>query len=243
MLHTIKGLILRTVKYAESSVICDIFSRELGLRTYILNGVRQQNSKIGAALVRPMNWVELVVYHREDREINRVKEIRPFYIYQKIPFDVIKGSIALFITEIVQKSIKESVENQELYEFLQNSYQLLDRMESRPANFHLAFLVKLTRYLGFMPEGENFYGLEDEIFFDYQNGEFCKEKPMHIYFFDAAQSQLMLNFLEKPISESSEFQLNSQKRIEMIESLLKFYQYHIENLNINAHAVLHQVMG
>jgi DNA repair protein RecO (recombination protein O) len=243
MLQTIQGLILRTIKYAESSVICDVFSRELGLRTYILNGVRQQNSKIGPGLVRPMNWVELVVYHREDREINRVKEIRPFYIYQKIPFDVVRGSIALFITEIVQKSIKESVENQELYEFLLNSYKQLDRLEGRMSNFHLSFLVKFTRYLGFMPEGEDFFGLGEEIFFDYQNGEFLAEKPMHIYFFNSEQSLLLLNFLEKPLSQCSEFQLNSQKRIEMIEALLKFYQFHIENLSINAHEILHQVMG
>ena len=75
MLKTIQGIVLRSVKYSESSVICDVYTRELGLRTYIASGVRSKKSNISPNWVRPMALVEAVVYHREKKDINRIKEI------------------------------------------------------------------------------------------------------------------------------------------------------------------------
>jgi DNA repair protein RecO (recombination protein O) len=243
MLQTIQGLILRTVKYAESSVICDVYTREHGLRTYIMSGVRQQKSKIGPALVRPMGWVEMVVYHRDDRDINRVKEIKPAYIYRQIPFDLIRGSLGLFMTELTQKSIKETGVNLPLYEFLLLSFGLLDEFDGRLSNFHLSFMVKLTQYLGFMPESADYLEDEEEVFFDFQEGDFVPEKPAHIYCFSAYHSRLLLQFLEKPITESGDIRITGEVRHRLIEDLIRFYQFNIEHLQIHSHEVLHQVLG
>lgn len=243
MLQTICGIILRNIKYSESSVICDVYTREYGLRTYILSGVRQQNSRIGPALLRPMSWVEMVVYHREDREINRVKEIKPAYIYKQIPFDVIRGALGLFMTELVQKSVKETGENPPLYEYLFYCYSLLDVYEGRLVNFHLSFMVKLTEYLGFMPEGTDFYDEEEELFFDYKEGVFLAERPEHSCYFTAQHSRLLLQFLELPMTESGDIKITGELRHRLIEDLIRFYQYHIEHLQIHAHEVLHQVLS
>ena len=243
MLQTIQGIIFRTIKYSESSVNCEVYTQEHGLRTYIMNGVRQQKSKIGPALVQPMALVEMVVYHREDRDINRVKEIKPAYIYHKIPFDVLRGAIGLFITEIAQKSIKESVENPDLYEFLATTYQMLDSLETRLANFHLSFMVKLTQYLGFMPEGVEFEVEGLDFFFDYREGEFLFQAPPHTYYFPAHHSRLLLQFLEQPMNDCAHISITGNLRHDFIEDMIRFYQYHIENLKIYSHDVLHQVLG
>lgn len=243
MLQTLQGIILRTVKYSETSVICDIYTAEYGLRTYIISGVRQQKSKIGQAMVRPMNWVEMVVYHRDDKDINRVKEIKSGYIYQKIPFDIIRASIGLFMTELAQKSIKEAISNPALFDFLFYSFTLLDNMDEKLINFHLSFMVKLTHFLGFMPEGEEFFEETSDIFFDYQNGEFLPDRPAHIFCFSAFHSKILLQLIEKSMSDSGTIKMTSESRNIFIEDLIRFYQYHIEKLHIKSHDVLHQVLS
>lgn len=243
MLQTIQGVIFRTIKYSESSVICDVYTREHGLRTYIMNGVRQQKSRIGPALVQPMAMVEMVVYHREDREINRVKEIKPTYIYQKVPFDVVRGAVGLFITEIAQKSIKESVSNPDLYEFLYTAYQMLDSLETRLSNFHLSFMVKLTQYLGFMPESGDFEINSPAFFFDYREGEFLVQAPPHTYYFPSHHSSLLLQFLEQSMNDCAQIRITGDLRHDFIEDMIRFYQYHIENFKIYSHDILHQVLG
>jgi DNA repair protein RecO (recombination protein O) len=243
MLLTLQGIILRTVKYSESSIICDIYSREYGLRSYIVSGVRQQKSRVSPALIKSMNWVEMVVYHREDKEINRVKEIKSAFIYKKIPFDIIRASIGIFMTELAQKSIKESVSNPELYDFLYYSFTFLDSMEGKLNNYHLSFMVKLTQYLGFMPEAEEYFETENDLYFDYQNGIFISDRGAHIYCFSAFHSKVFLQLIEMSMEESGQIKMTAESRMIFIEDLIRFYQYHIEKLHLNAHDVLHQVLS
>ena len=185
----------------------------------------------------------MVVYHREDRDINRVKEIKPAYIYHKIPFDVIRGAVGLFLTEIAQKSIKEAVSNPELFDFITTSFQMLDSLETRLSNFHLSFIVRLTQYLGFMPEVGDFELESSEFFFDYREGEFLAEIPAHTYYFPSHHSRLLLQFLEAPMNECSKIRVTGELRHDFIEDMIRFYQYHIENLKIFSHDILHQVLG
>jgi DNA repair protein RecO (recombination protein O) len=244
MLKKLEGIVFRTIKYSESSVICDIYTREYGLRTYIFNGVRKPKSKIAAGLVRPMSILEMEVYHREEKEINRVKEIKPSYLYQQLPYDVIRGSIGLFITELAQRTIKEASTNKILYDFLSSSYQLLDQMEGNLANFHLSFMVKLTQYLGFMPDASAYFDeLEGDVFFDYQEGIFVDVEPEHAYHFNPLDSRLLIQFLEAPTLECSKIKLKGVIRHAFIEEMINFYRYYVENFKLQSHDVLHQVLS
>jgi len=242
MLQNTQGLILRTIKYSETSVICDVFTKEYGLRTYILNGVRKQKAKIGAALLRPMSWVDLVVYHREDKEINRVKEVQPAFLYHKIPYNIVRGAIGLFMTELAQKSIKEAVANPPLYQFLSSAFELLDTLESRLANFHLSFMVQLTRYLGFMPDSST---IENNInyHFDYKDGYFLEQTPAHRYYFEKTTSRILIELLSSSMAESTTIRITGALRHQFIEDMIHFYQYNIDNFQLQSHDILHQVLS
>lgn len=232
------------IKYSESSVICDIYTREYGLRTYIFNGVRKPKSRIGGGLVRPMSLLDMEVYHREEKDINRVKEIKPSYLYQKVPYDVIRGAIGLFMTEVAQRTIKEASGNPILFDFLISSYQLLDQMEGNLANFHLSFMVKLTQYLGFMPDGSAYFDqLQGDVYFDYQEGIFVDYEPDHAYHFNPLDSRLLIRFLEAPALECSKIKLKGNTRHAFIEEMIRFYQYYVENFKLQSHDVLHQVLS
>lgn len=242
MLKTIEGIVVRTVKYSETSVICDVYTKEFGIRTYIVSGVRKQKSRISPNLVRPMALIEAIVYHQENKDINRLKEVKPLYIYQQLPFEIKRGSIGLFITEVIQKTIKESDTNEALFDFLLTAYQILDVLEDKALNnFHLAFMVKLAAYLGFLPE------LSQKMptcFLDYRDGEFLTEQPSHIYYFNDFHSNLLIQLKQIDFTILHQLPLGNKDRRAFLENLLRFYQYHIENFaNLQSHIILHEVLS
>lgn len=151
MLYKTRGIVFRFTKYAESSIIVTIFTESFGLQTYIVNGVRSKTAKNQIALYQPLTLLDLVVYHKENAGILRIKEIKCLHAYQTIHLDIRKSAIAMFLNEVVNKAIKDQSHAEEIGEFLINSFIALDQIPS-PENFHLIFLLKLSRYLGFGPQ-------------------------------------------------------------------------------------------
>ena len=117
MLIKTRGIVFRAVKYSETSFILDIYTEEKGLRTYIVSGVRQKNARVKPSLLQLMTLVEMVVYHRDDKSMTRIKEIKAAHIYHSIPFDIRKGAIGMFMIEVARKTIRESEENRALFQF------------------------------------------------------------------------------------------------------------------------------
>ena len=118
MLIKTRGIIFKAIKYSETSLIVDIYTEEKGLRKYIISGVRSKKGQGKASLLQVMSMVDLVVYEREDKELNRIKEIKAGHVFQGIPFDLSKGVIGLFMAELARKTIKEATSNPELFQFL-----------------------------------------------------------------------------------------------------------------------------
>lgn len=241
MLKKVGGIVLRTTKYSESSVICAIYTQELGLRTYIMNGVRKKNSKVSPALLRPMSLVEMVVYHQEEKDINRIKEIKPSFIYEHVPFNVVKGAVGLFITEVAQKTVKEPEPNIPLFNFLTGSYHLLDKTNCTVALFPIWFLVQFTPYLGLAPIIQS---TNPHAMFDYAEGQMVDEAPTHHYYFSAEHTQLLSAFLELNYETCSQLNMDSTTRKNLLDDMLKYYQYHIENFGeLNAVLVMQTVFA
>src|SRR5271154_1725059 len=124
-----KGIVLHTVKFSETSVITKIYTEKLGLVSYIVKGVRSAKSKAKAALLQPLTLLEMEVSHRENKQLQFIKEYHRAYNYQSIPFDTLKSVIALFMLEVISKSIKEHEQNDEMFEFIYESLCTLDRSE------------------------------------------------------------------------------------------------------------------
>ena len=153
MLFKTKGIVFRYTEYGESSIIVTIFTSQFGLQTYIVNSARSSSSKNKIALYQPLTLLDLVVYHRENASILRIKETKCLHAYQHIPADFKKSTIALFFNEILNKTVKEQSHAEELCDFLVNSFIHFDLQTTNIENFHLVFLIRLSRYLGFRPSG------------------------------------------------------------------------------------------
>jgi len=242
MLRKVNGIILRAIKYSETSVICDAYTEELGLRTYIINGVRKKNSRISPGLVRPMSMVEMVVYHHEEKDINRIKEIKPSYIYQQIPFDVARGAIGLFLTEVAQKTVKEADSNPRMFQFLVQMYTKLDTTTMGIANYPMWFLVHFASHLGLYPIVKN---LTEKSVFDYSEGKLLEEIPTaHHYYFSTENTHLLAAFWELDYEGASKVPLSVEDRRHFLSDMLKYYQYHIDKFGeLNSILVLQTVFS
>jgi DNA repair protein RecO (recombination protein O) len=151
MLHKTKGVVFRFTRYGESSIIVNIFTSQFGLQGYIVKGVRAKSTRGRIALYQPLMLLDLVVYHRENANLMHVREAKCLYLYQSVQTDVRKTIIALFINEILNKAVKEQSHASELCDFLISSLIALDK-SPRVENFHLVFLLHLSRWLGFQPQ-------------------------------------------------------------------------------------------
>ena len=155
MLHKTRGIVFHSIKYGENGIIVKIFTESSGLQSYIINSVRSKKGKFKSSVFEPLSLVELVSEQKENRSLQRLKEIRTQPVFHSIPDDIVKSSILLFLNEVLYKSIQQQGHiDHPLFNFIFNSIQILDLEININPDFHLFFMVHLTKYLGFFPHGE-----------------------------------------------------------------------------------------
>src|SRR5689334_19798454 len=151
-LHKTKGIVLRTVKYGETSVIVTIYTELFGIQSYIVNGVRTASKKGAgrANLFQPAAILELVVYHNELKNLQRIKEFRWSFLYRHIFFDILKNAVALFMVELLQKTLKQPESNPDLFYFIEDAFLHLDEADEQVVgNYPLFFALHLATFYGF----------------------------------------------------------------------------------------------
>lgn len=241
MLIKTRGIVFRTVKYGETSVIADIYTEERGLQAYILHGVRTKKPKFHSGLVQPMSLLDLVVYAREGKELHHVKELKSAYPFRTIPFTLLKGAVGSFMLELSQKSVKESESNLELFSFLFSTFVFLDETTLPVLNTHLSFTVKLAAYLGIMPQAEN---QTPDLCFDIRSGVFSTSLQVHQYYMDRRESEILLQLLQTPFKESHNISMNTEERRKFLTDMMKFYEFHVPDFReMKSFSILQTVLS
>ena len=148
MTYKTKGIVLNFIKFKESSIICKIFTESFGLQSYIVNGVRSSN-KTKMSLFQPLTILDLVVYNKSSVNIQRLKEMKIDVIYMTNHTDIKKISVCIFLSELLSKILSNEPNQNEKFNFLYNSFLIYDSLEKNIKNFHIQFLLKLTKFFGF----------------------------------------------------------------------------------------------
>ncbi|MGB0839098.1 MAG: DNA repair protein RecO [Chitinophagales bacterium] len=243
MLYHTQGIVFHTTKFSETSLIAKIYTDAFGLQSYMVNGVRKSKSKVSAALLQPLTLLDLVVYHREQKNIQRIKDIKPALTFTQIPFNISKSSLALFTAELLHKTIKERTADKEQFVFLFEAIKSLDQLASGIANWHLWFLLALSRYLGSFPNN-NFSLEKQQIFFDLKEGYFVVQQPSHSYYLSPPTSQLLSALLPLSKTEILHFPLRQNQRQQLLQTLVKYYEFHVEGFKpLKSLRVLQTVLG
>jgi len=148
MTYKTKGIVLNFIKFKESSIICKIYTESFGLQSYIVNGVRSSN-KTKMSLFQPLTILDLVVYNKSSVNIQRLKEMKIDIIYMTNHTDIKKISVCIFLSELLSKILSNEPNQNEKFNFLYNSFLIYDSLEKNIKNFHIQFLLKLTKFFGF----------------------------------------------------------------------------------------------
>jgi len=229
-LHHTKGIVLRTVKYGETSVIVTIFTELFGVQAYLVNGVRTSSKKGSgkANLFQPTSILEMVVYHNELKQLQRIKEFRWSFLYQYILSDVKKNAVALFMVELLTKCLKQPEANPDLFHFTEDSFIHLDEASHAvTANFPLFFALHLPVFFGFR-FSVNYS--ERHPFLDLQEGEFVKEQPKHPHFLDDKQAFVTSQLLKvQQPEELSDIKLNHDFRRNLLYTYETYYALHVQD--------------
>ncbi|MET3501831.1 DNA repair protein RecO (recombination protein O) [Mucilaginibacter rubeus] len=241
MLHKTRGIIFRATDYGESSVIVQIFTEKFGLQSYIINGAKKPKAKISRNMLQPLHLLDLVVYHKNTGSVQRISELKNAPVLLSIPYDVIKSCIAIFLNEVLYKAIKQQSPDENLFDFIFSAIEWLDHQTESVANFHLVFLTRLTRYLGFYPDR---YMAGNADYFDIKNGQFTRFKPESVSYLSPPHTDNFRLVLQTSFEDMHLLKLSNDERRYLVQKLLEYYAMHIEGFgNIKSADVLEEVLA
>jgi len=224
MLHKTKGVVLGFIKYSDTSIIAKIYTESFGLQTYIVNGIRSKASKNKIALFQPLTLLDMVVYYKEDRAINRISEMKCSTVFHSIPFDRKKSSIVIFLAELLGKTLKEQAPNQELFDLIFHTIGYLDEMENKFENLHLQFMVQLSAFLGFSP------GSADEIMVEVKINLPLEDRTLFQAIMDAGPDDYIL--------------MKNHCRRQLLDCLTRYFSIHVEGFGtMNSVVILQEVFS
>ena len=220
---TTKAIVINSLKYRETSLIVKLYTEAEGLKSYMIKGVlKSKKSKFKVGYFQPLTLLQIEANHITNRTLYTLKEVQVSHAYQNLPFDIIKQSIVLFLSEILTYSIKEEETNGLLYNYLENSLLWLDN-HNKITNFHLLFLLNLTKYLGIYPD----VSLDDAVTFNLIQGKFSKsfnEKgSLSQKEFSVFKRILGVNF-----DDVESISFNKLERQIVLQVLIRYFELHLD---------------
>ena len=218
-----KAIVISALRYQEKSLIVKCFTESDGLKSYYVRDAFSSSKKTAQRKVyfQPLNILEIEATHKNKGTLEYFKEVRPLYPYISINNNIVKASIALFLSEILHHSIKEEEKNQNLYFFLETSFLWLDSHEEA-VNFHLILLLELTKFLGFYPNNSE----DDYPFFEMIEGVFVPHQSITCL---SDQETLLLKKLMQLKLDNSIKTFHVSERQALLKILLDYYAFHLDN--------------
>lgn len=172
MIESTRAIVINSIKYGDTSLITTCYTKKNGIKTYLLKGVlKSKRTKLKSAYFQPLMQLNLIANHNNRGTLNSIREVEVLHFYHSVYTDIKKQSIALFLAEILYFAIREEEQNKALYQYLETSFLWLDTHDNI-SNFHLLFLLNLTKFLGFYPETNE----TSKAYFDLLEGKFTNQK-------------------------------------------------------------------
>lgn len=226
MQENIRGIVLRTVKYGDTGLIVDMFTEQYGRRSFATKIVRGRRTMSFGVVWSPLAMVEFVADIRPNGKLPAPKDVRLYYNNVGLMFSPVKSSIVLFLSEFLTYALKDEVANAALYAYLESSIMWLDVSEEPFSNFHLVFLLRLTRFLGIYP---NVDGCLPLSCFDLVAGCFTKSQPCHPNFLRPSEASLLPLLLRMNYDTMHLFRMSRADRWRILEVLNDYYRLHVPN--------------
>lgn len=219
-----RAIVLRSVKYGDSQLIVDMLSREQGRVSFICRLPKTSKGGLKKQLFQPLTLVDMVFVHRPTQKLQRFGDFRLACPYSSIPFDARKLGITLFLSEFLTHATRDEQRNESLFDYVESSLLWLDSVEASFANFHLVFMMHLSRFIGFFPN------LTDDVrgaWFDLRNATFTLVRPPHADCLAPREASVIGLLMRMNYENMRLFRMSQTERNRCIELILFFYRLHV----------------
>ncbi len=227
MFQKATGIVLRTVKYNDTSVIADLFTEQWGRVAYLVRLPHSRKSGLRSVFFQPLSMLEYESDYRPRLNLQHLREVRPAYLFRSLPYDPYKSAIALFLAEFLGHALREEQENVPLFAYLFHSVQWLDACEGTSANFHLVFLMRLSRFVGLYPNLDDY---RPGDCFDLRAACFVDRQPLHTDFVRPDEAARLSKLMRMNYETMHLFEMSRTERNRCVEIILNYYRLHLPDL-------------
>ena len=223
MVVATKAIVFSAIKYSEADLIANCYTEVAGIKSYLLRNIlKSKKGQLRSSYFQPLTQLEIIAQHKNKGTLEYIKEAKVCFPYQTLHTDIVKSGLVMFLSEMLKNCIREEEPNQELYIFLENSFQWLDGNEE-VANFHIFFLLQLSMYLGFYPDASNIA----EKYFNIMAGNFQDTNTSN-YCLEGTEVENFKYFLRINFENLNAIKLTKEERKNLLEFILSYYSFHVQ---------------
>ena len=224
MVVSTPAIVISKLKYKDNDLILKLLTRELGVCNFLVrNPAGKKRNKI-INYFKPLTILNIEFENRNKSKLNYLKDVEIEYVFKSIHFEIKKSVVVLFISEILNKILNFQEKDELLFDFVSESFIFFDKNNSQ--NFHLFFLIHLTRYFGLFPQTDNI----DSLYFDLEQGVFTVEQPAK-HFITGANLDVFKKLLGIKFDEINHINLTNNIRRDLIDDIIAYYKYHFESFS------------
>lgn len=236
MLVKTEALVLHSIKYGEQKMIVDMFTRLHGRQAFLVSLPKTARARLKKQYFQPLTLLNLEYDYQPQQQLQKLKEAGILLPMPSLLSEPSKLAISLFLSEFLYHALKGEQQNQPLFDYMTNSLLWLDNKEEGFANFHLTFLMHLSRFLGFYPNSltptlsHKEKGVETEgeaLYFDLRTATYCSAPPLHHDFLMPEEARMLGLMMRMDFATMHLFRMNRQQRNRCIEVALHFYRLHL----------------
>ena len=232
-----KAIVVSKLRYKDSDLIVKCYTAQFGIKSYLLkNALKTRKGKFKPAYFQSLTIIDIEAEHKENRSLHFLKDIKIQNNFESIQTNVIKSTIAMFLAEVLSIVLKEEEQNKSLFNYLETSLVWFNENKV-DSNFHLIFLIELTKYLGFYPDTSQinspYFNLEDGKFYNIRDGK---------YFIDGENLTLLKQLLGIKFDIDKSRNFKPTNKLEFLNIILRYLKLHIEGFKQpNSVTVLNQI--
>lgn len=230
MLQKTVGIVLRTLKYNDTTNIVEMYTELSGRTSFQVSVPRSRKAIVKSILFQPLSLIEFEADYRPNSTLHKIKEAKSFYPFSSMPYDPYKSSIALFLAEFLYRAIREEAENRPLFTYLIHSITWLDECNEGFANFHLVFLMRLSRFLGLYPNLEDYH---EGDYFDMLNACFTSFRPqLHSSYINPQEASRLIRLMRMNYDTMHLFSMSRMERSRCLIIINEYYRLHLPDFPI-----------
>jgi len=215
------AIILGKNQVKNNNHVVKIFTKSSGIKTVFVSTETKKKS-VKNAVLQPLSICQIKYFKPKSSNLLKLQEARIEVPLLNIQVDVFKSTIGLFIADFLSQVLPQDSEDG-LYNFIENSIKIFNEIEAGKSNYHLLFLIKISKWLGIQPTlnktGNNF--------FDLKEGIFLYQKPLHPYYLSNEETNIIAQLIVIEWSEIGKLKLKGITRRKLLNSIIHYYIFHI----------------